>query len=199
MRKESRSLLLSLLILLFSAWPASGRIWTDTSGSFHVEAEFVKVSGDSVTLKKPNGDVIKVPLAKLSETDKQFLAQQRAVTPEGGKEATQQPKEAATQAPAHPLLPDNAAKLRSKEVDGLLVAAMHMMEVGQGELAKKKFEEASRTDPGDIRADYIMGLVYALQGRDWKAAEKHFTRCSKRNPGHVGRGQSRPGESTLAR
>ncbi|OHB69806.1 MAG: hypothetical protein A2V70_14720 [Planctomycetes bacterium RBG_13_63_9] len=50
----------------------STRTWTDATGSFKIEAEFLGLDGDKVRLRKSNGRVITVPLQKLSDADQQF-------------------------------------------------------------------------------------------------------------------------------
>jgi len=45
------------------------RTWSDASGKFKVEAEFIGLEGDKVQLKKANDQVISVPLSKLSTGD----------------------------------------------------------------------------------------------------------------------------------
>jgi Tol biopolymer transport system component len=56
--------------------PAAGRTWTDSTGTHHVDAEFVKLDNDIVRLKKGDGTIIKIPLDKLSAQDKEFVRQQ---------------------------------------------------------------------------------------------------------------------------
>ncbi len=56
--------------------PAAGRTWTDSTGTHHIEAEFVKLDNDIVHLKKGDGTIIKIPLNKLSSQDKEFVRQQ---------------------------------------------------------------------------------------------------------------------------
>ena len=63
--------------LLLQASIVHARKWTDKSGSFSVEADFVAQSEGKVSLKKTDGSVISVPLARLSEADQQFVAAQR--------------------------------------------------------------------------------------------------------------------------
>ncbi len=58
--------------LAFAA--ALARYWTSSNGKFSVVAELVEVKGDSVRLKKKDGKIITVPLAKLSKADRDFLA-----------------------------------------------------------------------------------------------------------------------------
>ncbi|MBC7856263.1 MAG: hypothetical protein IAF94_22765 [Pirellulaceae bacterium] len=54
---------------------ASGlRTWSDASGKFRIEAELVSLEDGSVNLKKKSGEVVSVPLAKLSKADQEFVA-----------------------------------------------------------------------------------------------------------------------------
>ena len=58
-----------------SGAPAAGlRTWSDASGKFRIEAELVSVEDGSVTLKKKDGDLVSIELAKLSKADQEFLA-----------------------------------------------------------------------------------------------------------------------------
>jgi len=59
---------------------AHARKWSDDSGQFSIEADFVAFSGDNVQLKKSDGVLIQVPLSRLSQGDKTFLEAQRATT-----------------------------------------------------------------------------------------------------------------------
>jgi hypothetical protein len=65
-------LLLALAVLVYA------REWTDGTGQFKIEAEFVAVSGDKVRLKKPDGSLVEVPLERLSDSDRRFVEAQRA-------------------------------------------------------------------------------------------------------------------------
>ena len=49
------------------------RTWRDVTGTFQVQAELLSVSDDKVVLKKHNGNVIRVPLSKLSPADLDYL------------------------------------------------------------------------------------------------------------------------------
>ena len=46
------------------------RTWTDKTGKFRIEAEFVAEDDGVVTLRKEDGDEIEVPLEKLSAADR---------------------------------------------------------------------------------------------------------------------------------
>ena len=59
------------------------RTWSDTTGKFRIEAELVSVEDGKVNLKKKDGEVVSVPLAKLSKADQEFVA--KAESRSGGK------------------------------------------------------------------------------------------------------------------
>jgi len=54
------------------------RTWRDATGKHSVQAELVEVQGGKVTLKKPDGRSITVPLEKLSAADQAYAKQQPA-------------------------------------------------------------------------------------------------------------------------
>ncbi len=49
------------------------RTWTDSTGDYRVEAEFVSFKDGTVWLKKSDGEVITVPLDALSQTDQDYV------------------------------------------------------------------------------------------------------------------------------
>ncbi len=57
-----------------SAW---ARTWTDSTGEYQVEAEYAGLSDGVVKLKKPDGNLIEVPLERLSESDRAYVKQQQ--------------------------------------------------------------------------------------------------------------------------
>ncbi len=52
---------------------AQERTWTDRSGKFSVDAEFVEVLEDKVVLRRADGKLIKVPLERLSTKDRAYV------------------------------------------------------------------------------------------------------------------------------
>ena len=64
--------------------PAHGEVrkWTDESGGYSVQADFVEVAGDQVVLKRENGSNIRVPLEKLSAADQEYVRQKTASKPD---------------------------------------------------------------------------------------------------------------------
>jgi len=58
-----------LLITLWMALPAFAAKWTDITGRHSVDAEFVVLESGAVTLKKQDGNTVRVPLEKLCADD----------------------------------------------------------------------------------------------------------------------------------
>ncbi len=57
---------------------AEFRTWRDATGKFSIEAKYVGMDGDNVLLRRKDNDAeIKVPRSRLSQSDRQFLSQQR--------------------------------------------------------------------------------------------------------------------------
>ena len=61
------------LVACVSSSIAEGRTWKDTTGKFSVEAELVEQTDQAVVLKRADGSTITVPIARLSDADRQFL------------------------------------------------------------------------------------------------------------------------------
>lgn len=59
------------------------RPWTDSSGKSLLEAEFVAASPKKVVVRKTDGSLVMLELAKLSEADRQFVHSSAALS--GGK------------------------------------------------------------------------------------------------------------------
>ena len=76
---------LVFLLLLTVAFPLFGqqqiRKWSDKSGEFTVRAKLVKVEGETVTLEKEAGGTVEVPIAKLSDKDREFVEKLSAAKP----------------------------------------------------------------------------------------------------------------------
>ena len=70
--------LVAAAFVLLSFSDAPGRTWTDATGQYTVEAELIEVVDGKVRLKKSDGRVLRVPVAKLSRADREYLASLRA-------------------------------------------------------------------------------------------------------------------------
>ena len=68
-----RLLLLPLLVLAVNSRVALAREWTDVTGKYKVEAEFGGVIAGKVRLKKASGEIVTVPLERLSEADREHI------------------------------------------------------------------------------------------------------------------------------
>ncbi len=68
--------LLSLCLVCLMSTSAVGqeRTWSDDTGKFSVKAELVKIENDRAVLKKSDGEIIKVPLSRLSKKDQDFVS-----------------------------------------------------------------------------------------------------------------------------
>ncbi len=56
----------------------SRRVWTDSTGRFRVEAEFLRLDRGIATLRKSDGTVSSVPISRLSEADQEWLRSSRS-------------------------------------------------------------------------------------------------------------------------
>lgn len=57
-----------------TARPTENRTWTDATGSYTIEAAFVRRTGDSVTLRRQaDGGEVDLPLDQLSEADRKYV------------------------------------------------------------------------------------------------------------------------------
>jgi len=57
------------------------REWSDASGKFRTEAEFVAARNGKVILEKQDGSIITIPLEKLSEKDQAYVRSQTGEKP----------------------------------------------------------------------------------------------------------------------
>jgi len=87
---------LTIVFVMLAAVPpsfAQTRTWTDNTGKFTIEAEFVDVADAGVRLRKTDASLIVVPLERLSEADRRHV-QSLAAKPAGTTVATPKPEAA---------------------------------------------------------------------------------------------------------
>ena len=60
-----------------AATAAEPRTWTDATGKFKIQAEFVSEQNGSVTLRQTDGSEVEIPINKLSKPDQDYLKTQR--------------------------------------------------------------------------------------------------------------------------
>ncbi len=66
---------------------AKARVWKDKSGRFEVKATFVSQTDDAVSIQKQDGSILKVPLAKLSQEDRDYLTVLSKQAPSSGPDS----------------------------------------------------------------------------------------------------------------
>ncbi len=65
--------------LMVSMVPASfARDWTDATGKYTIEAELIGFDSTTVVVKKKDGDMVAVPIERLSEADQKYLESKEA-------------------------------------------------------------------------------------------------------------------------
>jgi S1-C subfamily serine protease len=234
-------LLVALTPLFLVAAPqVDTRSWKSSDGAYSIEAEYVEAKDGKVSLRKPNGAVIEVPLARLSAEDQAYLAKQAATnkqpsTPAAANSPRTQKqtfnqllslssrlsvasdvvkayklflqdeqiaesdrKAALEQLPlweerektqmvrvgSRWLTPAEVNFLKM-QVERLIDEALRLLEVGQAQAAIEKCVQASNIDPDAIKADFLLGLQYALLSCNTKGANKHFAECVRRDARHI--------------
>ena len=75
-------LFIAAIILASVTSMAHGEVrkWTDQSGSYSVQAEFVELADGNAVLKREDGRVIRVPLDKLSPQDQEYVQKKGAAS-----------------------------------------------------------------------------------------------------------------------
>ncbi len=73
-----------LLFAVSIIFPATleARAWKEAGSDRSLDGEYARTDGEQVVIVRANGTSVKVPLAKLSDEDKKFVAEQTAPKPE---------------------------------------------------------------------------------------------------------------------
>lgn len=76
------SWIVAALLAAFLATPAMGlepsRVWVDSKGRFSVEARLIELDADRVVLLRDNGQRVSVAIDRLSEADRDYLAERKS-------------------------------------------------------------------------------------------------------------------------
>ena len=82
--KAMKSRLFCLLTALYLTLPASleARTWKEANSERSLEGEFARTEGDTVVIVRSNGSSVKIPVAKLTDEDKKFVAEQSVSKPQ---------------------------------------------------------------------------------------------------------------------
>ena len=103
--------LLALLLCLFATSVLSARSWTDRSGKYKIEAEFVGFSDGKAMLKRSDGRLLSIRASQLSPADQKFIRDEMKRRRENKTE-----KSAETQKPAVPEEPKTIEYDGAKEL-----------------------------------------------------------------------------------
>ena len=98
-----RDLISALLILAVCTPAAYAREWTDSTGKYKVEAEFIDHKDGKVRLKNSDGKIVTVAVDKLSKEDQAFVRSQANASPPGPAVAAPSPPVSAP--PSGPVTP----------------------------------------------------------------------------------------------
>lgn len=124
------ALLTSFMIVAAATFPlatalAAPREWKDATGSFSVRAELVELKDGVVHLKKTDGEVITVPVGRLSDADKNYLSNRPKTKP--ATDTPAEPKEKPEAKPSEPAADDadkpSLIKLADTSGDGKIARA----------------------------------------------------------------------------
>ena len=78
--KQNAAFLIAAAALMLPV-SMEARTWKEAGSDRTLSGEYSKTEGENVVIIKPNGSTIKIPLAKLSEEDKTFVAEKSAAKP----------------------------------------------------------------------------------------------------------------------
>jgi len=133
-----------------ATYSAEIHTWTDATGKYKTEAEFVSLADGQVTLRKTNGKQVTLPLERLSKED-QLLAQEQARLPK----PTSRPR---PPAPSQP--PNNVIN----SVRGAVYGVQTLNNMKQIALALINFESARGRFPAAaiMTADRKPGLSWRV-------------------------------------
>src|SRR3954454_7514208 len=67
-----------LLFAFLTANIAVARVWTDSSGKYTVEADLIAYNDKTVILERPDHQLGQVPIAQLSQADREYLKSKEA-------------------------------------------------------------------------------------------------------------------------
>ncbi len=80
---------------------------------------------------------------------------------------------------------EEAQKIRD-QANEKIALGYEQLRLGNGPRAETLLKEASKLDPDNINADFLMGLVYSVVVDDDAKAIRHFKICLEREPSNVG-------------
>ena len=79
--KQHTFCMITAVSLIFPA-SLEARLWKEAGSDRSLEGEYSRTDGDQVVIVRKNGSSVKIPLAKLSDEDKKFVAEQSVPKPD---------------------------------------------------------------------------------------------------------------------
>jgi len=174
--------MLTLVAALAVTTVASARLWTDSTGSMQKEAEFVRLMGEVVYLRTPDGKLAQVPLATLSATDQEFIASGAAATA-NQPQVPAQPAPVVEQ-PEGPMTPERftqAIQNNPNDPSAYYQRAMALTKRGEHQAAMEDYNKALQLNPQMAEAYDGRGEVYAKMN-DATRAHQDFSKAIEINP-----------------
>ncbi len=110
MREKALAALCLMFLLGFYASNVQARKWTDKSGKYSIDAEFVSLTDGQVTLKRSDGKTVRLALENLSKADQEQVRQLTSSVPKAKTDSQIQAARPATKTPAVSAKPDSKAK-----------------------------------------------------------------------------------------
>ena len=75
---NTRSAIVSLLVVLSASPLAVARTWTDSTGRYTLDADLVAIGDTMVVVKRADHELVEIPIDKLSSKDREFLKSKEA-------------------------------------------------------------------------------------------------------------------------
>ena len=187
-------------ILLVGVSSLLAREWSDTSGSFHLQGDFVSLKDGQVKLRDGKGTAYKVPLLKLSRKDRAFVQGRdildtfdefKAFTKRVSRKAelkalydgfSANPDASADDKKLAVEYREDLKKAAAalKRHDELLYDAFSHMRRHRYDAALLDLKRARMATPDSLEPDLAAGVFLATVQHDFKKAEGHFRQALAR-------------------
>ncbi len=183
-----RMLIIAVLISAVSTPITYARKWTDSTGKYTVEAEFLEMRDGKVQLKTDNGKIISVPMDKLSKVD-QIWVEEYLAKPQPKAPSSDPPRSSRKEAKLRTTIETMLSKGRGDHFV-LAVSRTELVKkatrVVPGVVNTQVFKEAPfpvtivdfhRKEGNEATVDFILGAINQPQAPiDWKLIGRFDTR-----------------------
>lgn len=170
------------------------REWSDTTGEFKLEADFVEVEDGKVKLRDEEGNEYRIAIKRLSSPDRSYVKGRTEFDAFEPLEAYLAPIQGSAEFEAavrgflaNPDVPYEQRKLVRDYIEGMREAAASLeqhdklVDEAYKLIRRRHFEQAtvnlrkaSRLAPHLLDADVAAGVCLAMATRNFEKAEKHF-------------------------